>query len=502
MAVRSTFLGIEVSKRGLAVNQKGLDITSNNVANMNTPGYTRQRVDISSVDISGNYRYPAGKTDNAGAGSQIDGIAQIRNKFLDVRYRDSNANTGYYEQQVTILTGVQNAIDEISSEGLLTVYQEAMDAIQNLSMNPNDTVYAATAKSAINNVNLILQQFDKSLRDVAEQQIYDTSVIIDSTNACLEKIATINQALLLESNNELSSVYSSNELNDQLNYLIDELSEYANIDVTWEDDTTATITINGHVVVQGAWCDKMQLNTHDNSTIDVIYKSTGEQVSLSGGAIKANTDYINGDSTVTKGIQYYIHRMDDFAVYFAGIMNNTIQENVYQLDADGNKVLDQNGDPIVIGKQYKTLIETNDGTDTITAGNITISDEWRTADAYIMDDRPEGDNQNTSFLQLISKLEGELKIDNFRGTLEDFIEVLNTDVGEDIVFAKSRYDACQIITTDLDNSRDEISGVSYDEEGANLIMYEKAYSAMARVMTAMDEVLDKLINGTGLAGRG
>ena len=291
MAVRSTFLGIEVSKRGLAVSQKGLDITSNNVANINTPGYTRQRVDISSVSVSGNYRYPTGSVDNSGAGSQIDGIAQIRNKFLDVRFRDSNANTGYYEQQVSILTGVQNAIDEISSDGLLTVYQEALAAIQNLSMNPNDAVYAATAKSAINNVNLILQQFDKSLRDVAEQQIYDTSVIIDSANTCLDKIATINKALLLESNNELSNVYSSNELNDQLNLLIDELSSYANIDVTWESDTTATISINGHVVVQGAWCDKMQLNKNSNSTIEVIYKSTGEQVSLSGGAIKANSDH-------------------------------------------------------------------------------------------------------------------------------------------------------------------------------------------------------------------
>ncbi|MBR3839567.1 MAG: flagellar hook-associated protein FlgK [Erysipelotrichales bacterium] len=496
MAVRSTFLGIEVSKRGLAVSQKGLDITSNNVANINTPGYTRQRVDISSVNMSGSYRYPTGSIDNAGQGSQVDGIAQIRNKFLDVRFRDSNSNTGYYEQQVSILTGVQNAIDEISSDGLLTVYQEAMDAIQNLSLNPNDSVYAATAKSAVNNVSLILQQFDKSLRDVAEQQIYDTSVIIDSANTCLDKIATINKALLLESNNELSNVYSSNELNDQLNYLIDELSEYANIDVTWEDDTTVTIKINGHTVVEGAWCDKLQLNEHNNSTIDVIYKSSGEQASFSGGSIKANTDYINGDSSVTKGIQYYIHRMDDFAVHFAGVMNNTIQE--YKLDEDGNQILDANGDPVV---QYKTLIQTNDGTDTITAGNITISDIWRANESYIINDRPEGTNQNTSFLQLISKMEGDLKIDNFQGSLEEFIETLNTDVGEDIVFAKSRYDACQIITTDLDNSRDEISGVSYDEEGANLIMYEKAYSAMARVMTAMDEVLEKLINGTGLVGR-
>lgn len=497
MSVRSTFLGIEVSKRGLAVSQKGLDITSNNVANINTPGYTRQRVDSASVAVTGNYRYTTGSIDNAGAGSTINGIAQIRNKFLDVRYRDSNANTGYYEQTVSILTGVQNAIDEISSDGLLTVYQEAMKAMQNLSLNPNDSVYASTAKSAINNVNLILQQFNKSLTDVAEQQIYDTSVIVESANTCLDKIATINAALKLESNNELSKVYSSNELNDQLNYLIDELSEYMNIDVTWNEDTTATISVNGHTVVEGGWADKLQLNTRDDYTIDVIYKSTGEQISVTGGSIKANTDYINGDTSVTRGIQYYMHKMDDFAVYFADIMNNTVKE--YKYDENGNIQYDANNEPIW---QYKTLIKAYDGSNEITCGNIAISDEWQKEAAYIINDCIEGDNQNTDFLSLISKMEGDIKIDNFEGTLEEFIETLNTDVGEDIVFASSRYDACKTITTDLDNSRDEVSGVSYDEEGANLLIYEKAYSAMARVMTAMDEVLDKLINGTGLVGRG
>lgn len=507
MALRSTFLGIESSKRGLAVNQKSLDITSQNVANVNTDGYTRQRADRTSVGITGNYRYPAGKVENTGAGVQITGIAQIRDKFMDVRYRDSKANTDYYEQQVKILTGIQDAIDEISTDGLLTVYSNALDALQNLSLNPNDSVYSAAAKSSINNVNLILQQYHKSLTDVANQQIYDTSVMVNSMNTCLDKIATINHSLMLESNNELSNVYSSNELNDQLNLLLDELSGYANIDVTWNADNTASVSINGHTVVEGDWCEMVQLNTRPDLTIEIIYKSTGEQASFSGGSLKANCDYVNGDNHVTKGIQYYLHQMDEFASNFAEIMNTTVKEYVfdangnpvYEKNEDGTDKVDANGNKIQ-KTQYKTLIDSLDGTQ-ITCGNISLSEEWKNDASYLIKNRTVGDNQNTDFLSLINRLEGDVKIGTFEGSLEEFIETLNTDVGEDIVFASSRYDACNTITTDLDNSRDEVSGVSLDEEGANLLIYEKAYSAMARVMTAMDELLEKLINGTGLVGR-
>ena len=495
MALRSTFLGIEVSKRGLAVNQKSLDITANNVSNMYVDGYTRQRVDIASVSVTGAYRYGAGKVENTGAGSDIQGVSQIRDKFMDVRYRDAFANTQYYEQQLKILTGVQDAIDEISSDGLLKVYQDAISAMQNLSLNPNDAVYATTAKSSINNVCKMLNQFDKSLKDVADQQIYDTSVVVESMNTCLSKIAQINQALKLESNNELSNVYQSNELNDSLNLLLDELSGYADIDVKWNDDTTVTVKINGDTVIDGAWCDQVQMNEHDDRTIDIIYKSTGKQCTFESGLVKANTDYINGNDELTRGVQYYMNQMNSFAKQFASILNNSISEGT--IDADGNAT----------DVQFKTLIGSlDDSAEEITAGNITISDAWIQSAQYIqknrvIDGKGTVDNQNTDYLSLINKLQSDYQIGTFKGSLEDFVEKMNTDVGEDMTFAKSRFDACEIISNDLDNKRDEVSGVSLDEEGANLLVYEKAYSAMARVMTAMDEVLEKLINGTGLVGR-
>ena len=141
----------------------------------------------------------------------------------------------------------------------------------------------------------------------------------------------------------------------------------------------------------------------------------------------------------------------------------------------------------------------------ITAANINIANKWNANPGYaitdVQTDGIEGNLVTTDILRLISNLSGSVKIGSYEGTLTDFITTYNTDVGTDIVYMTSRHDASDIILTDLANRRDSISGVSLDEEGANLMMFEKAYNAVARVMTAMDEALDKLINGTGLVGR-
>ncbi len=521
MSLRSTFLGVELSKRGLSVSQKGLDITSNNVANIHTEGYTRQRVDVSSVTMTGRYLYSSGNVENKGQGADVDGVAQIRNKFLDVRYRDANANTEYYNQAKTILTGIQDAIDEISSEGLLAVYQEAVSTLESFATDPSNTVYATTSKAAINKVNQMLKTYDSSIIDVAEQQIYDTNVAVNDANTIMQKIASINHSLMLESNNELSNVYSNNELNDQLNLLIDKLSAYGDIRVTWNENNTAEIEINGHVAVKDDWSDMIQLNTHEDYTVDLVYKSTGEQVTLTSGSLKADTDYINGDNTVMKGIQYYMHQIDAFANKFGEILNNTIPEYVYddngnpvyetddngnliqRTDKDGNLLVDSNGNPLYQQKiVYKQLVQTSDGSEDITAGNISISDAWTKDTQYIMKNRIYGDTQNTDYLDLISKLTGDVTIGVFTGTLEEFTETINTDVGEDITYIDSRHTACTIINNSLEDARDEISGVALDEEGASLLVYQKAYSAMARCMTAFDEVLNVTINNMGLVGRG
>ena len=140
----------------------------------------------------------------------------------------------------------------------------------------------------------------------------------------------------------------------------------------------------------------------------------------------------------------------------------------------------------------------------MTAGNISISDEWMKDPAYIIDELVDADGNfdNTYIIKALSLFSKDI---NFRGvsaTFEEYVNYYNTtEIGQQVSFLKGRLDTANSVSDMLLDQRDAVSAVSLDEEGANLIQYQKAYNAIARVMTVFDEMLDTLINRTGMVGR-
>lgn len=112
-----------------------------------------------------------------------------------------------------------------------------------------------------------------------------------------------------------------------------------------------------------------------------------------------------------------------------------------------------------------------------------------------------GAYDNTYYQAMLDKLQKPTSFGTYEGSFEGFIKNYSTTLGEDIEFYSGRLKTTQSITETLLDSISKISGVSMDEEGVELMAYQKAYNSIARVMTALDEALDKLINGTGLVGR-
>ena len=117
--IRSTFYGFHTALSGLNYAQKALDVTGNNITNMNTTGYTRQRVDINSIAASSYMdRYANANSHNVGQGVSITGISQLRDKFLDVRFRDEASQVGQYDSYLSALEEVAAVFDEVQTEKL------------------------------------------------------------------------------------------------------------------------------------------------------------------------------------------------------------------------------------------------------------------------------------------------------------------------------------------------------------------------------------------------
>jgi flagellar hook-associated protein 1 FlgK len=297
--------------------------------------------------------------------------------------------------------------------------------------------------------------------------------------------------------------------------LLDDLASYGNITVTNEKDGSVTVEMGGHIAVSGKEFDGIQVQTDaQNAAVTLKWKSSGDLTQLSTGALKAYTDVLNGrganvqnpGETSVQGVLYYKDRLNTLAQTFANVVNNIVPDMegtpgkmTQKVDANGNKV-------------FKTLIAakqsngTTDSNSMITAANISVSDEWSTGEAsYLFSDS--GSKTNASYAnQLSNALTGANTTfqsygEKFNGTFEEYLIDYTGKIGTDTAYYNNLQSVSSTVSNDLLDRRDEVSAVQMDEETTNMMTFQKSYNAAARLMTVLDDMLDKLINSTGTVGR-
>ena len=517
--MRPTFLAFQTASRALAASKAHIDITGNNIANVNTEGFTRQRVDLSSISSSSYTQRYAVPGATMGYGVEVSGITQTRDPFLDSRFRTQNAESSQYDTILKGLNDLEGIFDEIENTGLQSEMSNFINQLQILSQSPTSADFALVARTAAQKVTQILNIYSHQTEQVREQQIFDLeNVVIDNDfNTTVKGIASLNQQI----REEVTHGNVPNELYDKRNILIDKLSALAPIRVTTQPekisegltienlnislvDPTSGTTIG---LIQNGLYNTLTTAEKDGELRIHINQSFGDAPKditsyITSGTIKGHLDLINGRGAYATGAQntfrgtlYYKSAMDTFAGNFAELMNNL------------NKV-----DPTNPADPDKPLFETNDGSAAITAGNIRISEDWVNDPSYITTTRvtsPSGGADN--ILRMISALNGKMdfRMDPknplspvlFTGTTGEYLSGLSGELALDVELNTNFSDTANNVLYTLSNSRDSISGVSLDEEGINLMAYQKSYNAAARYFTVLDEAVDKIINGMGIVGR-
>lgn len=258
---------------------------------------------------------------------------------------------------------------------------------------------------------------------------------------------------------------------DQRNLLVDHLATFGNIKVTAQTDGQIQIHMHDQLILDGDYRDQLNLLKPTDPLV-LEWQSTGQAISLGAGSLKASIERIEGDNPFTQGIAYYQGQLNELASSFAQVMNQAFTNT---------------------DDQAKALISGD------SASGISIAKTWLEKPSYILNQT--GSLDNRPILALIEKLEGKMLINEEQSSMSEFVSKFVIALGQDRNFIASRLQTSTSIANDLAQQRDSISAVSLDEEGANLLIYEKAFQASARVMNAMDEVLDTIINRMGLVGR-
>lgn len=505
--IRSTFAGFTTAQLAMAASQRALDVTGQNIANINTVGYTKQRLDIASLNMKNANLYNSKNNIQVGYGVHMTGVSQLRDPFLDMQYRSQMSKLGTTDAIAAGCEQLEAIFDETAIDGIREALNTITSSLDTLS-KPSQVGEQEFDTMVRSNMQILINLFHENatrLQEVRDEtaQGFEMSDIPD-LNKLLENIATLN------TNIKNSQILGNPalELMDERNNLLDELSSYLPITVKYsEQDIGAGQTVEVMDVTLSANGVKYSLISDGNygsfdtnisgQPVTLMFQDCFGNAninltdSLDSGTVKGTLDFLNKsgdfDKTDVKGIGYYEKAFDTLVAEFAKVFND--------LNTDIN------------GNNYP-LFETSDGSQVFTASNIKLSEDWLSGATNILHskDPNAGSSDNSNILAMIDALKAEQSftcngITFFKGSFYDCYSNIESTLAVDIKSAQNTLQNQIAVLNQTANSRDGVSGVQLDEEGMDLMHYNQSYTAAARLMTTLDEALETLINKTGVVGR-
>ncbi len=235
----NTFFGLSISKSGLYASMGGITTTAHNISNTETNGYTRQVVEQeASSALRVNHTYGM-----VGSGVDVTGVVQIREEYYDVKYRSNNTLGGEYSTKQRYMAEVENYFNEIRLEGFTTTYNSLFDSIQELEKNPSSLTTRTQVTNFAQNLCEYINSLATSLDSIQRDINFEIKNQADRINSYAQQIASLTKQInTLEVNGG-----TANDLRDQRNVLVDELSTICNISVT-ENIVGQGVGINSYVI--------------------------------------------------------------------------------------------------------------------------------------------------------------------------------------------------------------------------------------------------------------
>ena len=464
----STFSGINLSSRALTAAQRAMEVTGQNIANVNTEGYTRQRLEQTESVAGGTGTYA--RRNAPGEGVEITGIARVSDALTEAAARQDVATAAEHKAATAVWTRLEANLGEDGTSGLsyqLNDMHKAFSDLGNATSAENVLAGRTHALARAANVAETAKQVDAQVQAQWSELGGRIDLHTADVNATAEKIAGLNTAILSAG----TTGVSANELLDQRERALSHLSELTGARVVGREGGMVDVYVGNAAVVAGRQAFTLTV-THGTSLADVKAGKSGTTLTIgnaavqpTSGSLKATLDAVNTTvPDVSKGID----------------------KSVRDIAAAVNAAYNPGGS----GQDLFTFT-----TASVNGGGA--AEQVRVNPAVTpssMQDSTPGTVDRSR-----AKAVGELTTAPNSPTRSWRSTVV--DIAAKTQASEIRADLASQVSLKSIAARDSVSGVNIDEEMTNLVSYQHAYSAAARVLTTIDQALDTLINRTGLVGR-
>jgi len=505
--------GIYNAQQSMVINQTALNIINTNISNMNTPGYSKQRIELSENPYVGSV--------------QIDKISRYSDLYLSNYYRNENTTLSYYNEAAVLASYIQDMANELSNSSITTALQDFYSKVQTLSTNPTSAVARSEFVETAIALCAQLNQSSQQLSDLRTSLVGDPNIVgsvnssklaisCEELNTKLKMLADINKTIAVSISSD-STV--KNSIFDQRDMLLDEISSYIPVNIEENPNGTVNVSLGNIFLIKGTE-QKLSFNVVANSSAnpDEVYKTPslvqlvdkdGNTVVqnannlINSGSIGAIIDVGGADSTKLT-IFSVLESLDTFAAAFAETVN-AIQLYV---DDPVNPTkaalcLDSSTNPATLKVATEPIfVNTSGGTTGIKASNIKINqaivdnpDEIATARGSITAGVPDNINatdDKSNILEMAQVRNKKLSgLNNL--TTEEYLANFTGNLGVKITSIDNKKETQESIVQQISITLESQRGVNLDEELIDLVKFQRAYEASARIFNVCNEILETLV---------
>jgi flagellar hook-associated protein 1 len=459
---------LNLGTRALQSQRTGVEVAGQNLANVNTTGYTRQRVEMqTSTSVAMDFG-------PQGTGVDVAAIRQLRDALVDAQITGEASVGGYWDAQQRSLQSAESALGEVwdsssassvsSTGGLADSLTALFNAFQSVATNPTSLANRQTLISQAQTLATTLNQSARRLTDLNAS--LNTSVTADVTaaNKLLSEIADLNDQIARA---EIPSGGFANDLRDLRQQKIENLAKFANLDLGTTANGSITVSIGGVMMVSER--DVLDtLQTYDGGSGQLLVTTAGTAgapLALTGGSIQGTIDARDGV------LQDLRNGLDTLASALITEVNN--------LHRDGYSLTGSTGADFFTGTD---------------AASISVNTALRDDPSLIQAAGSAGAVGDNTVVLALARLADQPNLGLGNQPFGRAYGQVVANLGHGLADANHQLANHEAVKTLLARQRDSVSGVSLDEEMSDLVRYQKAYEASARLVSVVDEMIDTVLN--------
>lgn len=531
-----------IGTSGLQTGQNALNTTAHNMSNIDTTGYTRQQVQqgtrwyntISKTASAISYQ-------QTGLGVNYSNVKQVRDYFLDKTYRRESGRSAFYDTSVAAFEEVQDLLQELQGQSFSSAITNLWESVQELAKDPSNSVNQGVFIQRCNEFITRGKAVYQGLCEYQDDLNFNIGQQVDTINEYGKQICELNIQILKI---EAGEVEHANDLRDQRNLLLDELSAMGNISYYEDVDGNVIVKFEGNDFVNMDSVNQIALLEDEVTGFYTPYwvnlaDITQNPPDISGAKVydmtqeistDANTDigslksmlYARGDHRATyedlQDAEAYnrdisqsvmMNVQAEFDQLINGVVtgiNNVLKAAAEKhTEASGNNdstyLRDSNGDPYQIFNLVADVTDKN-GNPYFTIDNIIINGELQQAPSLLGFIRPidnKADQETAEALKAVFTNEDYTLNPNVetKTNLVNYYDNLVSQVANNGSIMRGISENQQITVDSTAAAREQILGVSSDEELSNMVMFQNAYNAASRYINVISEMLEHIINTLG-----